>query len=226
MGIYEKALEIQTLVNELKANLKLETTTPLEEVVTATVGGGSSGGSYAPRFITFYYYTGTELDQETKNLDTSNMTSTKQMFYGCSNLTSLDLSGWNTSNVTDMSSMFAQSSNLTTIDFSGWDTSNVTNMNSMFYYCSNKLTELDLSSFNTSKVTNMSNMFSYCKALTKLDIRNFDFTKVSTYSYMFGSKATSGVPDDCLIIVKDDTAKTWVTTWFSRLTNVKTVAEL
>ena len=58
-------------------------------------------------------------------------------------------------------------------------------------------------------------------------LRNFDFANVGTsYNNMFGSSATSGVPNDCEIIVKDDTAKTWITGKFTRLTNVKTVAEL
>ena len=52
-------------------------------------------------------------------------------------------------------------------------------------------------------------------------MRNFDFTNVASYSTMFYN-----VPTDCLIIVKDDTAKTWITSKFTTLTNVKTVAEL
>lgn len=105
------------------------------------------------------------------------------------------------------------------------DTSKITNMVEMFYGCTN-LTTLDLSNFNTSNVTGMTSMFQHCTHLTHLDIRNFDFTKVKYYSNMFGSSATTGVPDNCEIIVKDDAAKTWITSKFSRLTNVKTVAEL
>ena len=106
------------------------------------------------------------------------------------------------------------------LDVSNLDISQVTNMKYMFYFCS-ELTSLDLSSFNTSKVTNMRDCFYNCKKLTRLDIRNFDFTNVTSYSSMFGI-----VPTDCLIIVKDDTAKTWITEKFTTLTNVKTVAEL
>jgi surface protein len=83
------------------------------------------------------------------------------------------------------------------------------------------LPELDLSKWETTSATNMSQMFCNCKVLTKLDIRNFTFTKVTNYSNMF-----KNVPADCLIIVKDDTAKTWITSKFTTLTNVKTVAEL
>jgi len=47
------------------------------------------------------------------------------MFYGCSSLTSLDLSGWDTSKVTNMSSMFYGCSKLS-VDCSNWDVSKVT----------------------------------------------------------------------------------------------------
>ena len=93
-------------------------------------------------------------------------------------------------------------------------------MNYMFENCS-KLTILDLSNFNTSNVTNMYGMFYSCYKLIHVDLRSFDFTKVTNYSSMFG-----GVPNNCEIIVKDDTAKEWITTHFTNLTNVKTVAEL
>ena len=49
------------------------------------------------------------------NLKTDNVTSMGSMFYGCSGLTSLDVSGFNTDNVTSMSEMFAGCSGLKTI---------------------------------------------------------------------------------------------------------------
>lgn len=108
----------------------------------------------------------------------------------------------------------------TFIDTTGINTKNAKNFNRMFYFCQN-LKELDLSNFYTSNATDMNGMFDYCTSLTKLDIRNFDFSKVTSYNNMFNR-----VPDDCLIIVKDDTAKEWITSKFTTLTNVKTVAEL
>ena len=59
------------------------------------------------------------------------------MFYGCSNLTNIDLSSFNTKNVTDMSWMFSGCSNLTNIDLSSFNTENVTNMFYMFDLCYN-----------------------------------------------------------------------------------------
>ena len=123
------------------------------------------------------------------------------------------------SNVTNMSYLY-NSNRSKSIDVSGLNTSNVTNMQQMFYNCSS-LTNLSLSNFNTSNVTNMQQMFYNCSRLKNLDIRNFDFSNVTSYNNIF-----SNVPADCLIIVKDDTAKTWITSKFTTLTNVKTVAEL
>ena len=71
-----------------------------------------------------------------KDVDTSNVTDMRNMFYSCNALTSLDLSGWDTSNVNNMRNMFDSCSALTSLDLSGWNTSNVTDMNNMFGGCS------------------------------------------------------------------------------------------
>ena len=89
------------------------------------------GSKYAPRYISFYNYKGTELDEEITNLDTSNITSMDSMFYQCSKLTTLDLSSFDTSKVTNMGSMFNACNKLTTLDVSNFDTSKVTNMSYM-----------------------------------------------------------------------------------------------
>ena len=73
-----------------------------------------------------------------KNLKTDNVTDMREMFAGCMNLTSLDLSRFYTSNVTDMQYMFAGCDNLTTIYVgNGWDVSKVTNSDEMFSGCFN-----------------------------------------------------------------------------------------
>ena len=159
----------------------------------------------------FYNFNLEELPQ----IDTSNVTDMSYMFYG-SKATTLDLSSFNTSKVTNMSSMFANSA-ATTLDLSNFDTSNVTNISSMF--ASSAATTIDLSNFDISKATSTISMFENSK-VTTLDIRNFDFTNVAYYNDMFRNVSTN-----CLIIVKDDTAKEWITSKFTTLTNVKTVAE-
>ena len=70
-----------------------------------------------------------------KDVDTSNVTNMTAMFYDCSSLTSLDVSGLNTSNVTDMTAMLYRCSSIISLDLSGWDISNNTNMSSMFGLC-------------------------------------------------------------------------------------------
>ena len=147
------------------------------------------------------------------NFDTSNVTDMQSMFFSCNSLTSLDLSNFNTSKVTVMTRMFYKCGSLTNLDLSSFDTSNVTNMSSMFWGCSN-LTNLDLSNFNTSKVTVITNMFRGCSKLISLDIRNFDFSNVTSYGGMFYSISTT------TIYVKDNTAKKWLVSKFSNLTNI------
>ena len=71
-----------------------------------------------------------------KDVDTSNVTDMTAMFYNCSSLTSLDVSGFDTSNVTNMISMFQNCSALTSLNLSGWNINNVTNIDSMFNKCS------------------------------------------------------------------------------------------
>ena len=160
----------------------------------------------------------TSLDLSSFN--TSNVTNMTSMFRDCSSLTSLDLSNFNTSKVTTMQSMFYGCTRLTNLDLSSFNTSNVTNMTNMFSYCSS-LTSLDLSSFNTSKITNMSYLFDNCTKLKNLNISNFDFTNVTKYTNIFYS-----VPNDCYILVKDATAKDWITSKFTNLTNVHYVGEI
>ena len=203
---------------------------------------------YKPKYISFYSSPAIDLSEETRMLDTSLMTSMKNMFTS-SKATNIDVSEWDISNVTSMTSMFS-SSKFTTLDLSNWDTSNVNEMSSMFQNASN-LTYLDLSNFNTYKVTtgqtmsnmfkscsnlvelnisnftfsksiNVSAMFQYCRKLQKLDVRNCNFSIItSSYSYMLEE-----VPTNCLIITKDETEKAW---WQQRAgssyTNIKTLAE-
>lgn len=144
-------------------------------------------------------------------LDTSEITNMRQMFYGCVGLTKIDVSHFDTRKVTDMSDMFSMPGSLiktkdTTIgggyeyalgnpwasnlmeikglDSINFKTSNVTNMYAMFNGCW-RLTSLDVSKFDTSKVSNMSYMFCRCTNLAEIDVSNFDTSNVNTMSGMF-----------------------------------------
>lgn len=120
------------------------------------------------------------------NLNTSNATTIRDMFGGCSKLTSLDLSNFDTSSVTNMQGLFWKCSSLTTLDLSSFDTSNVTNMQGIFHYCE-KLETLDLANFNTSKVITMSSLFSNCNKLKAVNVSTFDTSNVTIMNNMFSN---------------------------------------
>ena len=175
---------VNAVTNEIDKNIISENIKNGVDILGIT--GNYVGSKYAPRYISFYNYTGTELDYEIANLDTSNVTSMIQMFNSCRELTTLDLTSFDTSKVTDMSSMFSNCKGLTTLDLTSFNTSNVNNMNSMFYGC-RELTTLDLSGFDTSKVTDISYMFYDCRKLATLDLSGFDTSKVIDINSMFNS---------------------------------------
>ena len=118
----------------------------------------------------------------------------KGLFSDCSKLRVIyGLPGLDTRNLEDMSGMFFGCSALTSLDVSKWDTSNVTNMSGMFFGCS-ALTSLDLSKWNTSNVTNMSDMFENINSMQSLNISNFDTRKASFrggYGFMSSSSLRS-----------------------------------
>lgn len=164
------------------------------------------------------------------NFDVSKVKSASAMFYYCQNLTTLDLSHLSFKSANNMSIMFSKCTQLTSINFGNdfFDDTNTTTdnagMGGMFDGCT-ALTSLDLSSFKVRHINNTYGMFNNCKNLTHIDMRDFDFAPATNNTNMFGASASTGVPDNCEIIVADDTQKTWINTNFSRLTNVKTVVE-
>ena len=121
-----------------------------------------------------------------ENLNTSAVTDMRNMFMGCSSLTSLNVSNFNTANVTNMGAMFYGCSNLESLDVSKFNTANVTNMPAMFYGCSS-LTNLDVSKFNTVNVTDMSDLFDGCSSLTNLDVSKFNTANVTHIYGMFAA---------------------------------------
>ncbi len=148
----------------------------------------SNGKTIANKYSGYLFYNFSSLEsiEGLENLNTSNVTDMYGMFFGCSSLTTLNISNFDTGNVTNMSDMFENCTNLTTLNVSSFDTNKVTNMDGMFSNCSS-LTTLDVSNFDTSKVTNMSSMFFYCSNLTTLDVSGFDTRQVYNMSFMFSN---------------------------------------
>ena len=119
------------------------------------------------------------------NFNTSIVDNMRDMFNGCSSLTSLNLSNFDTSKVEKMNRMFSNCSSLTSLNLSNFDTSKVKKMNRMFNNCSS-LTSLNLSNFETSKVEEIDNMFDGCKNLEYINMSNFKENSLGKeYSNMF-----------------------------------------
>ena len=149
--------------------------------------------TYTPTSLCRFFYNLTKLKTITglEYLNTWNVTDMGYMFYGCSALTSLDVTHFNTAKVTNMSYMFASCVALTSLDVTKFNTEKVTNMSGMFYSCKT-LTSLDVSKFNTVNVTNMLQMFFGCSKLTSLDVSKFNTVNVTNMLQMFsGCKLTS-----------------------------------
>ena len=255
MGIYEKALEIQTQVNQIKTNLNIDPSTPLSEVAVATSGGGAK---FAPPYVCFRG-ANVDISETVKQIDTSNITYMAQMFafINSSSLSlNLDLTSWDTSKVETFNYFCSgapaiKSINLDGLDFttaSSKDVSSSSAFSGMFESCTG-LTELDFSKVVGFKPKALSGFLSGCKKLKRViatgidtsilyDVRTLwknctalEYLDISTWTFDAISSSFAGaywtsIPAACEIIVKDDAAKTYVTSQNSAFTNVKTLAEV
>ena len=152
-----------------------------------TVTFNSSFSSYTGLTSTAYWFRGMENLTSISGLsylNTSNVTSMRDMFYDCKSLTSLYLSNFNTAKVTSMWNMFRNCKSLTSLNLSSFNTSSTTYMDRMFYGCEG-LTSLNLSGFNTGNVTDMSYMFDGCSSLTSLNLSGFNTARVANMMGMF-----------------------------------------
>lgn len=149
-------------------------------------------GKYAPRYVSFQQYTGTELDYEVSNLDTKNMTSTASMFNNCKRLKQLNLRNFIKSNIKSIGSMFSNCDALKTIDISGWDTSNVTNISYLFNNCSNL--NVDISELKFGKLTNVEGLFSGCRTIVgELTLPVMDTEQCTSFMNMFHNCGASKI---------------------------------
>ena len=125
----------------------------------------------------------TDIDGMT-NINTSQVTDMAAMFFGDTQLQSIDVSSFDTRNVTTMSLMFNSLSKVTSINCENFATDNVTNMGNMFSGCTS-LKQLDLNSWNTANVTNMTGVFESCSSLTFLEVSKWKTGKVINASWLF-----------------------------------------
>ena len=168
---------------------------PESNVTTAVFD--ASFKNYRPQSteMWFFYFKNLEKIEGLTNLNTSEVTTMREMFRGCHNLTSLDLSNFKTENVKDMSGMFLECQSLTSLDLSNFKTENVKYMGSMFKGCS-RLTSLDLSNFKTKNVQDMRKMFYVCNSLQTIYCNNTWTSVESMQMFLFCEKLKGAVPYD------------------------------
>lgn len=67
----------------IKAKDKLVGVLKSKQKLTSKLSIGTIREKYAPKYVTFYAYQGVELDNEVKNLDTTNVEAMNNMFGSC-----------------------------------------------------------------------------------------------------------------------------------------------
>ena len=118
------------------------------------------------------------------NLNTTQVTSMKEMFYGCSKLKSVNAEVLSVNAVGDTTSMFRGCSALTTLNLSSWDTTYFKTIDYMFQDCTS-ITTLDLNNWKTSSVTSMKYTFRGMENLVTLNVNRWNTTKVVTAEGVF-----------------------------------------
>ncbi|MDO5557940.1 MAG: BspA family leucine-rich repeat surface protein, partial [Clostridia bacterium] len=151
---------------------------------------GADGGVTAPRICQQLFRNMKNLEKISfnNNFDTINSTNMGGMFENTIKLKNLELRGINTKNVIEMREMFYGMTDLESIDFGdSFDTSRVKDMRSMFDHSGGSNLEiLDLSNFNTKNVEKMEQMFYYMKEVKTLKLGdNFDTSNVTSMRGMF-----------------------------------------
>ena len=114
----------------------------------------------------------------------SNNKDISSMFYGCSSLTSIDLSNFDVSKITNFEYMFYNCKSLQTINFGNFKLDNAESILRIFTNCIS-LKSLDLSSFKPVKLKNMYGAFSNCHSLISINLNRFYTSLVTSMSYLF-----------------------------------------
>ena len=114
----------------------------------------------------------------------SNNKDISSMFYGCSSLTSIDLSNFDVSKITNFQYMFYNCKSLQTINFGSFKLDNAESILRIFTNCIS-LKSLDLSSFKPVKLKDMYSAFSNCHSLISINLNRFYTSLVTSMNYLF-----------------------------------------
>ena len=154
------------------------------------------------KFIGSIFY-GAKIEKlDCRGMNVSGLTDINQVFKNCTELTELDIRGWDTSecrflydfspNSTSVG-LFGGCSKLRVIyGLSGLDTRKFETINRMFSGCS-ALTSLDVSKWDTSNVTSMGGMFENIHSMQSLDISNFDTRKANIGPGVYGFMSSNSL---------------------------------
>lgn len=199
-------------------------TSLVPKVLEIESGGGSGAEVYTPEFISFKSYGGTSLENATKNIDTSNITTMEGIFAHCTNLKSLNLDGWSMASTNTMDSMFYNCSALLNLYLTNINTENVTDIDYLFYGCSS-LQQLDLSHMDTSSVIAAKQVFYNCSSLTTIVINRDQLFKITNANSFTNSGIANGI---CTIYVPDDMVDSYKadTYWGAYPDQIKPISEL
>ena len=128
-------------------------------------------GNPRPGYMNVWFCNAHDLTEirNLRQLDTSCVTSMADLFNSCTELTQIDLSGFQTANVTNFSGMFVSCDKLSALDLSSFDTTAATDLSGMFYSC-DALTDLDISGFSIQNNINCTEMFMLCESLKTLKL--------------------------------------------------------
>lgn len=157
-----------------------------------------------------------------KNIDAQLVTTMEYAFANTASLESIDLSGMKMPKLTNIKNIF-ENCGAEELDLSSWNPTTATTTTYLFNGCRN-LKRLNLSGFTFAKNQSFQYCFNNCSSLEYLDIRNWDVSKITTATnanYMFNY-----IPYNCIIVVKNETCRTWVKGKRSDFVNIKLPSEL
>ena len=121
-----------------------------------------------------------------------------QMFWGCESITNIIFDNFNTSNVTRLQAVFYDCTGLTVLDLSGWDTSNVVYMGfqngglGVFAGCINLRTIYVSDLWSNESVSNGTYMFQNCTSLVGGNGTTYDSNNVTSDYARIDAPGTPG----------------------------------
>lgn len=111
-----------------------------------------------------------------------------EMFLGCGELTSIDVSNLNLTRVKKYDGMFGSCNGLTAINLPQLNTTDVVSFESMFFGCTS-LVNINMSAFTNTKPSSLYGMFRNCEKMTEIDLTMMDWSNVEDIDYCFNGCA-------------------------------------